>query len=86
MTKDLTKYVTTREAAELLGVKQRRVQAMLKAKRIDGKRVARDWLVYVPSLEKYIATKSKRGRPPSKPPKIKVRSKDQEPKTDGQGE
>jgi hypothetical protein len=78
--KNLDKYVTTRQAAEMLGVKQRRVQVLLKVGTVMGKQLGHDWLVFTPSLEKYLANKSKRGRPPSGTPKLKI-----EKKRDGQG-
>jgi len=78
--KNLDKYVTTKKAAEMLGVKQRRVQALLKDKKIDGKRLGHDWIVFSPSLEKYLKTKSKRGRPASGTPTLQVEEK----KPDGQ--
>ena len=80
MTKDLTKYVTTREAAEMLGVIPRRVQALLKVGTVKGKQLGREWLVFTPSLEKYLASKSKRGRHSSGAPTIQV-----EKKNNGQG-
>ena len=73
---NLTKYVTTRKAAELLGVKQRRIQVLLKEKKVNGKRIGRDWIVFAPSLEKYLATKSKRGRPRSGTPTLKAEKMD----------
>lgn len=82
--KDLTKYVTTREAAELLGVDSSRIRGLLLSDRIRGKKLGHDWLVFRPSLEKYLAQKSKRGRPSRKPPKIKITLKQSE--DDGQGE
>lgn len=81
--KDLTKYVTTREAAELLGVDSSRVRGLLLSDRIKGKKLGHDWLVFRPSLEKYFAHKSTRGRPPSKRPKIKIKSRET---NNGQGE
>ena len=70
MTKDLTKYVTTRQAAGMLGVATTHVNRLLIGEKLRGIKWGHDWLVYVPSLEKYQQTKSKRGRPPSGLPKL----------------
>jgi excisionase family DNA binding protein len=77
---NLTKYVTTRKAAELLGVKQDHIRKLLGMDKIKGRRLGHDWIVFAPSLEKYLATKSKRGRPRSGTPTIKKN----EEKKDGQ--
>ena len=80
MTKDLTKYVTTREAAEMLGVNRFWIVRLLADEKIKGRKPGHDWLVFAPSLEQYLANKSKRGRPSSGSPTIQVKKK-----TDGQG-
>ncbi len=63
MTRDLTKYVTTPQAAEMLGVTRFQVIHLLTIKKITGIKWARDWLIYVPSVQEYLGTKSRRGRP-----------------------
>ena len=70
MTKDLTKYVTTRQAAEMLGVATTHVNRLLIGEKLRGIKWGHDWLAYVPSLEKYLTNKSKRGRPSSGSPKL----------------
>ena len=74
MTKDLAKYakqyVTTKQAAEMLGVVTEHVNRLLIEKKIRGVKLGYSWLVFLPSLEKYRETKSKRGRPGSKTPKM----------------
>lgn len=70
MSKDLTQYVTTRRAAELLGVDRTHVNRLLIEKRIKGIKPGHDWLVYLPSLEKYFNTKAASGKPSSRPPKL----------------
>ena len=72
MSKDLTKYVTTLEAAGLLGVIPTSVNHLLKNGKIKGQKKGHYWLVYVPSIEKYISTKSATGRPTSKLPQLKM--------------
>jgi excisionase family DNA binding protein len=80
MTQNLNQYATTREAAEMLGVNRFWIVRLLASKKIKGIKRGHDWLVFTPSLEKYLAKKSKRGRPASGTPTIKVKEKD-----DGQG-
>lgn len=70
MSKDLTKYVTTRQAAELLGVETDHINHLLVAQKITGVKMGYSWLVFIPSIESYQKTKSKRGRPPSRTPQI----------------
>ena len=76
MSKNLTKYadqyVTTREAAEMLGVVTDHINRLLIAKKIDGTKFGYSWLVFKPSIETYLETKSKRGRPTSKTPQLKI--------------
>jgi excisionase family DNA binding protein len=84
MTKDLTKFaekfVTTKEAAEMLGVATEHVNRLLIGGKIEGSKMGKVWVVFVPSLEKYLTGKSKRGRPSSGAPTIQV-----EKKNNGQG-
>ena len=78
--KNLNEYVTTRQAAELLGVNRFWIVRLIAAKKIKATKVGHNWLVFTPSLEIYLATKSKRGRPASGKPTIQVEEK----KPDGQ--
>ncbi len=68
MTTDLTQYVTTKQAAEMLGVNRFRVVQLLLNGRIKGIKPGHDWLVFTPSIERYRVTKSPKGRPPSRAP------------------
>ncbi len=54
--------MTTREAAELLGVSTQRIRAMIAAGRLKAKRVGRDWLITRAELSKI--GERKPGRPP----------------------
>ncbi|MBM3129235.1 MAG: helix-turn-helix domain-containing protein [Chloroflexi bacterium] len=72
LSKDLSKYVTTKQAAEMLGVGQEHVRKLLGRSKVKGIHIGRDWLVFVPSLEKYVGTKSSKGRPPSGTPHIET--------------
>lgn len=71
-TESLSQYVTTLQAAEMLGVTRFQVIHLLTIKKITGIKWARDWLIYAPSVQKYLETKSRRGRPSSKTPKLLV--------------
>ncbi len=70
MVNDLTNYVTTSRAADMLGVGQNQIRGLLARDKISGIKLGHDWIVYVPSLEKYLHTKSTKGRPPSRAPKL----------------
>lgn len=63
-------YVTTKQAAELLGVADAQIRHLLLVKRIGGIKPGHDWLVFRPSLEAYFRTKPKKGKPPSHVPKL----------------
>lgn len=65
MSKDLTQYVTTKEAAELLGVDRTHVNHLLRENRIKGIKLGWNWLVFKPSLGAYLETKDPKGRPPT---------------------
>ena len=69
MSRDLSQYVNTEDAAKMLGVKKRNVQRLIKERRVKWIQPGgHDFLVFIPSIEKYLETKSKRGRPPSGSP------------------
>jgi len=70
MSNDLTQYVTTKQAARILGVATEHVNRLLIEKKLKGLKLGYSWLVFVPSIQNYRETKSKRGRPPSKAPQI----------------
>lgn len=56
--------LTTAEVAERLQVTQRRVQALIKDKRLPAERYGRAWLVQRTDLEAFIAKWDRRpGRP-----------------------
>lgn len=56
------KLITTKEAAEELGLSIRAVQKMIESGRLKANRVGRDYLILPESLEN-IERKSKAGRP-----------------------
>ncbi len=53
MSNDLTQYVTTKQAAGMLGVTPDHVIRLLTENRLRGIMPGHDWMVYVPSIEKY---------------------------------
>ena len=56
------KLLTTREAAEILGVSVRRVQALISAGRLPATKHGRDWLILSVDLARVADRKP--GRPP----------------------
>jgi excisionase family DNA binding protein len=70
MSNDLTQYVTTRRAADMLGVVPDHVYRLIEGKKVKSLRLGHEWLIYVPSIQRYLETKSARGRPASR--KVKV--------------
>ncbi len=70
MTKDLTQYVTTSQAATMLGVDPSQVARLLRGGDLKGIKLGHDWLVFAPSIQKYFESKSKRGRPSSGTPQL----------------
>lgn len=67
MSKDLTQYVTTKQAAEMLGVDPDHINHLLAKNKIRGiKPGGWSWLVYVPSIERYNKLRSPKGRPRSR--------------------
>ncbi len=69
MSKDLTQYVTTKQAAEMLGVDPSQAARLVRDGKVKGIKLGHDWLVFAPSIEHYLATKPPGGRPPSRKPK-----------------
>ena len=69
---NLSKYITTDKAAQILGVLPTSINHLIYDGKVKAFKAGRDWLVFQPSLEKYLANKSKRGRPTSKTPQLKI--------------
>lgn len=63
---DLNQYVTTDQAAEMLNVVPTSINHLIYNGKLKAIRLGRIWMVFLPSIENYRETKSKRGRPPSK--------------------
>lgn len=68
MSKDLTQYVTTAQAADMLGVVTEHINHLLLAGRLKGTKFGKSWMVYLPSIERYQENKAPGGRPPSRAP------------------
>ena len=54
-------YITTSEAAKRSGLSNIYLAQLLRQGKLEGFRVAREWLIYVDSLEKFLATPRKSG-------------------------
>ena len=70
MSDSLSDYVTTKQAAELLGIRHDSVHHLLLAGRLPGKKIGSTWLVSKPSIEEYFLTKSPGEQPPGGKPKL----------------
>jgi hypothetical protein len=60
----ITDYISTREASKRFGLTQPHIQRLLKAGTVLGRKVARDWVVYTPSLANYMKTPRRPGPRP----------------------
>lgn len=63
----MDKYVTTAEAAEIIGCVDSRVRQLLREGTLDGERVGRDWLVVKKSAERYAKMERRPGPKGAKP-------------------
>ncbi|GIL15275.1 MAG: hypothetical protein BroJett039_04480 [Chloroflexota bacterium] len=70
MSELLPNYVTTRQAADMLGVDISQATRLVKSGRIEGIQIGREWLVFKASVEKYFQTKAHSGKPTSRRPKL----------------
>ena len=59
----LSGYVTTGEAADLMGMWNKSVRNLIKFGKIKALKVGRDWLIAKSSIAEYQKTKSAKGRP-----------------------
>ncbi len=69
MGEPLNKFISTKEAGEVMGIHYSQVTRLLNEGRLQGMKIGHDWLVFKPSINKYLETKSPRGRPPEGTPK-----------------
>ena len=64
-------YLSTEEAAEILGYTRQHVRVLIREGRLHGDRIGKNWLVSYSSVQEYVAQKrnlslfgdSRRGRP-----------------------
>lgn len=61
-----TRYFTTAEAAEVLGLTQSRVVKLCQAERL-GRKIGRNWAISQAQLDKFAAIPRKAGWPAGKP-------------------
>ena len=54
-------YITTSEAAKQSGLSNIYLAQLLRQGKLEGFRVAREWLIYTDSLEKFLETPRKSG-------------------------
>jgi hypothetical protein len=54
-------YITTIEAEQRTGLSRNYLALLLRQGKLEGFRPARDWFIYVDSLENFLATKRKPG-------------------------
>ena len=57
----LKDYLSTRQAGEKYGLSKEHIARMLKAGKLQGKKIGHDWLVYEPSLKAYTKRMEKLG-------------------------
>jgi len=60
----ITDYISTKKASERVGISRSYLQYLLSVGRVQGHKLGHDWLVFVPSLDAYIANRPKRGLKP----------------------
>ncbi len=65
--------LTTREAAERLGVTMKRVQAMIRDDRLPAQKVGRDYIIQALDVERL--ERRPAGRPPNKTPDTNKRAR-----------
>lgn len=62
--------ITTPEAAKLSGLSKNYLATLLRKGKLEGFQLARDWFIYLDSLEKFLATNRKPGpKGPRKKPR-----------------
>jgi excisionase family DNA binding protein len=66
----------TTEACKLTGFSREYIQRLLRSKRLEGVKLAHDWLVYQDSLVAFVAQPRKRGRPKRQSTKLAPEPKD----------
>lgn len=76
MSEILKDYITTRQAADLLGIRVDSVHHLIMEGRLDGSmKIGNSWLVPKSSIEQYYRTKAPSGQKAKHPPKIATEAK-----------
>lgn len=57
-------HISTKKAAELTGFEMAYIRQLLLRGKLNGRKFGRDWQVSQASVDKYLATRKRRGRPP----------------------
>jgi len=65
----LKDYISTKEASERYGLAQAHWALLLKRGAVKGVKLARNWLLYVPSVEAYMKHRPRPGPKPMVHPK-----------------
>ena len=60
----MAKYISVKQAAEMLGVSGRRVRALIAAKRLPAQQIGGVWIINAKDLK--LVSERKPGRPPAK--------------------
>ncbi len=70
MSEILKDYITTRQAADLLGIRIESVIQLCNDKRLDSEKVGNSWIIRKSSVEEYYRSKAPSGHPASGTPKL----------------
>ena len=57
-------YISSKEAGEIAGVTTGYIRRLLLQGRLKGKKIGRDWLVNRKSVQEFVQSPRKTGRPP----------------------
>jgi hypothetical protein len=54
-------YITTSQASEISGLSKQHLAKLLREEKLEGFQLARNWVIYTDSFEKFLATPRKSG-------------------------
>jgi excisionase family DNA binding protein len=63
-------WITTQEAAEILGVTRQHIAYLIREGIIEGQKIGRDWLTTRVAVEEYLKNRPKPGPQPQTPNEI----------------
>jgi len=75
-------YITTSQAAERSGLSNQHLARLLRAGKLEGFQLSREWVIYTDSLEKFLASPRKPG--PKGPRKKQSEETREENKSNGE--